>query len=171
MNEALESFQSSLKLCQQRACCHHYSNITRTCHNLAVVYEKLGQIGNSIKQYETLLHLAFEFGSLDRPPTTSMDPCCFFSPAEIAPYLENLHLLQIMIGNEKEANVILESAPFYSREVACSNEEEALFSKLLGDMYLRLGSIGKAVQFFVKALRLDPCINLDPVGIDDLYIK
>jgi len=70
------------------------------------------------------------------------------SPITSIPYLENLHLLNIMIGNEKEANVILESAPFYSREVACSNEEEALISKLLGDMYSRLGSIGKKVECF-----------------------
>lgn len=176
-DEALFCFLDALRIQKLRACCHQSRDIISISRALADLYEKRGQRLEAAIEYEKLIRSAFDCASLvtgqvcdeEDENDDLLEICCFFGVSEIISDITCLQRLYRELGNDEKANQLLDTAGRSSMLVTSSNDEDAFFQKLLGDLYLRCNIVSKAMECYSKALRSDPYLSLDTSDIEKKY--
>ncbi|GFH54517.1 hypothetical protein CTEN210_10993 [Chaetoceros tenuissimus] len=176
-DEALFCFLDALRIQKLRACCHQSRDIISISRALADLYEKRGQKLEAAIEYEKLIRSAFDCASLvtgqvcdeEDEEDDLLEICCFFGVSEVISDISSLQRLYRELGNDEKANQLLDTAGRSSMLVTSSNDEDAFFQKLLGDLYLRCNIVSKAMECYSKALRSDPYLSLDTSDIEKKY--
>ena len=180
---ALESFVKALDI-RRLGEGETSRDITTVCYNAATVYKSIGEFDKAIALYNEII--CIERGNLlitsasSSPSSSSDDHECLVrevrelernaSMREVTTILQQLALAHQENGNLVEAiKSMKEAAQICTEkpEIMGSQRHASDVFRLLGNLYVQIGDIGKAVETYAVATRLykPQSHNLDALGV------